>query len=273
MKITKDTICCISIALRPGNFGATVLNTAFETLNLDYIYKPFRVSAADLEKAVKGIRAFNIRGCGVSMPHKVEVMRYLDKIDDTAQRIGAVNTIVNDKGFLIGYNTDYEGARRALKEAYDLRGKSVLIIGAGGVARAIIVALKDNGASEIYLTNRDEKKGEKLAREFSIHYLPFAKRGEFSAQLLVNATSVGMPPDDNKTVVDKQGCERYNACMDVVVSAQKTLLIREMEELKKTVIPGFKMALYQGLAQFKLYTGASAPENIIENAINSYFIK
>src|SRR5438046_2951853 len=136
MKITKDTTCCISIAGSPGNFGATLFNTAFEALSLDYIYKPFRVMPEDLSKAVAGIRAFGVRGCGVSMPHKIKVLDLLDAIDPLAEEIGAVNTIVNNNGKLTGYNTDVSGAMRALKERYDVRGKSAHIIGSGGVARA-----------------------------------------------------------------------------------------------------------------------------------------
>ena len=105
--ISKDTILCISIAERPGSLGATIFNNAFEKLSLDYIYKPLLVKAKDLEIAVLAIRALCIRGCGVSMPHKIEVIQYLDKVDMTAKKIGAVNTIVNNDGTLTGYNTDF----------------------------------------------------------------------------------------------------------------------------------------------------------------------
>ena len=273
MKLDRDTICCISIAERPGNFGATMLNAAFQDLHLNYVYKPFRVMASDLQDAVKGIKAFGIRGCGVSMPHKMNVMAYVDVIDDAAKRIGAVNTIVNDNGVLTGYNTDYEGAKRALKETYDITGKKALVIGAGGVARAIIVALKDSGAGDIWLTNRDEIKGRELANIFSLNYHPFDERSEFRGQLLVNATPVGMPPYTGEMIIDRKNLIHYDCCMDVVVSPQETALIQAMNELKKSYVPGFKMALYQGMAQCKLYTGMDAPQRIIENAINSYFIK
>lgn len=273
MKIDKDTICCVSIAERPGNFGATIFNAIFQALNLNYIYKPFRVSAHDLEEAIKGVRAFGIRGCGVSMPHKTTVARYLDKIDRVAQRIGAVNTVVNDNGVLTGYNTDYEGVKMAVQERYDIHGKKALIIGAGGMARAIIVALQDCGVNEIWLANRDEEKGKKLAKDFSINYCPFAKKEEVNAQLLANATPIGMPPNVNEIIIDKRFLVRYDICIDVVVSPRQTGLIQAMDNLKKAIIPGFKMASYQGIAQFKLYTGMNAHKVVIENAISSYFYK
>ncbi len=271
MKIDRDTICCISIAERPGNFGATVLNATFQALNLNYIYKPFRVMASDLEDSIKGIRAFGIRGCGVSMPHKIKVMQCLDQIDDAAKRIGAVNTIINNNGVLTGYNTDYEGAKRALKETYDIRNKKALIIGAGGAARAIIVALKDSGAGEIWLTNRDEARGQELAKEFSLNYHPFATRAEFRGQLLVNATPVGMPPNGGEMIIDKLALIHYDCSMDVVVSPQETGLIQTTKELGKAVIPGFKMALYQGVAQYELYTEQEAPFDLMSENIQKYF--
>lgn len=271
MKIDRDTICCISIAERPGNFGATVLNATFQALNLNYVYKPFRVMAPDLEDAIKGVRALSIRGCGVSMPHKMKVMLYLDKIDEAAKRIGAVNTIINDAGVLTGYNTDYEGAKRALKETYNIQGKKALIVGAGGAARAIIVALKDRGAGEVWLTNRDEARGQELAKAFSVNYFPFDKRTEFRGQLLVNATPVGMPPDTGEIIIDKLALIHYDCGMDVVVSPQETGLIQAMKELNKAVIPGFKMALYQGVAQYELYTGQEAPFDLMSENIQKYF--
>lgn len=270
MKIDRDTICCISIAERPGNFGTTVFNAVFQALGLDYIYKPFRVHAEDLEDAIKGIRALGIRGCGVSMPHKMKAMQYLDKIDGVAQRIGAINTIINDQGVLTGYNTDYEGVIRALRDTYAVAGKKAIVVGAGGAARAIIVALKDSGAREIMLTNRDEEKGKQLAKEFSIAYHPFAGRGNVAANLLVNATPVGMPPEATEMIIDKEALAHYDACIDVVVSPQRTPLIQAMVDLKKAVIPGFKMALYQGVVQYELYTGLPVPMDLMEENMQKY---
>lgn len=272
MNINKDTICCISIAEKPGNFGAILFNIIFKALDLNYIYKPFRVSALDLEAAVKGIRAFGIRGCGVSMPHKTEVIKYLDQIDAIAKKIGAVNTIVNDQGVLTGFNTDFVGAKRAINEAYDVQGKDALVIGAGGVARAIVLALKENGARDIFITNRDEQKAKDLSQGFSCHSIPFDRRNEYKAHLLVNATSVGMSPNFEDIVIDEQALDSYEACLDVVVSPRKTRLIQAAESRGIIFVPGFKMALYQGIAQCKLYTSISVPENIVEDAIKSYFL-
>lgn len=265
--IAKDTQCCISIAERPGNSGATIFNTAFGALGLDFIYKPFKVTAENLESAIKGIRAFGIRGCGVSMPHKINVLKYLDRVDPGAKEIGAVNTIVNDDGVLSGYNTDFEGAKKILELTYDVSGKKVLIVGAGGVSRAIIKALKENGAAEIYLANRTETRGKEVAKEFGINYFPYDKRNDFQGDLFINATSVGMTPLAEEMVINKEALSNYDAVMDVVAYPNKTLLLQSAEDAGKTVIPGFKMVLYQAAAQFKLYTGQNAPLEIILKTI------
>ncbi|NCN07256.1 shikimate dehydrogenase [Candidatus Falkowbacteria bacterium] len=271
MKIDKDTIACISMASRPGDLGATIFNASFDHLSLNYIYKPFGVTLKNLDKGVNGIRAFGIRGCGVSMPHKVEVMKYLDEIDDVAKKIGAINTIVNNDGKLTGYNTDFFGAKKIISETYNLSGKKVLIIGAGGVSRAIIMALKENGAGEIFIANRNESKAETLATEFELTTLPYDKINDFSADLLVNATAVGMSPDVDEMIILESAIDNFEAVMDVVIYPSVTKLMALAQNKGKVVIAGFNMALYQAAEQFKMYTGVEAPLGVMkENMINLF---
>jgi shikimate dehydrogenase len=144
MNINTETTLCISIAAKPGNFGANFHNSAYKHLNLNWVYLPRKVvSAADLERAINGVRALDTKGCSVSMPHKETVIQYLDDFDISAERIGAVNTIVqNESGFLKGYNTDFYGAKKALEKA-EIKGKEVLMIGAGGAAKAVGLAVKN----------------------------------------------------------------------------------------------------------------------------------
>ena len=207
------------------------------------------------------------------MPHKINVLQYLDRIDSTAKKIGAVNTIVNNNGILHGYNTDFEGAKRVIQENYDVSPKKVLIIGAGGVSRAIIMALKENRAGKIYISNRDEKKGKQVAKEFNLSYYPFNQKNDFKGDLLVNATPVGMAPRDQEMIVKKNHLVQYQAIMDVVIYPNRTHLIQVAEELGKVIIPGFKMALYQAAAQFKLYTGQDAPLEIMVKNMKRFFNK
>ena len=267
MRITPQTQCCISIAARPGNFGATIFNAAFKVLNLDYIYIPRKVEAGDLGKAIDGIRALGIRGCGVSMPHKSEALRYLDHIDPVAKEIGAVNTIVNNAGVLTGYNTDVVGAEQALAEQYDVSGKRVIVFGAGGAARAICVALKKLHAGEILVSNRDELKGRQFAKEFSLSYYPFNERNECTGDLLVNATPVGMAPHEREMIIQKDSLGNYKAVLDIVIYPKTTQLLGAAAHAGLITISGAVMALHQAARQFTLYTGQEAPLDIMRETM------
>jgi shikimate dehydrogenase len=259
VKITKDTKCCISIAESPGNFGSTIFNATFQELKLDFIYKPFKLLKENLPQAIEAIRALDIRGCGVSMPHKTLIHKYLDEVDPVAKKIGAVNTVVNENGKLIGYNTDYMGAREALRELFPIAGKTVHIIGAGGASRAIIVALQEDGAGQITISNRDEFGAQEIAKKFGVRYCPNDKSPKLEADLLINATPVGMSPNVQEMIVDEKELLNYKAVMDVVVNPLKTKLISSAKKENKIVIPGYKMALHQAAHQFTLYTGVEAP--------------
>lgn len=261
IKITKNTQCCISIATSPGNFGSLLFNSTFSDLKLDFIYKPFKVTPNNLARAILAIRALNIRGCGVSMPHKTLVHKYLDAVSPTAKKIGAINTIVNNNGLLTGHNTDVIGVERALEESFPVKNKVAHVIGSGGVARAIIIALKNSHCKKITLSGRDDKKTKKIAKEFRIIYCPNKISEKIKADLLINATPVGMAPLNNKMIVSEQQINNYSAVMDVVVSPLHTKLIRTAKKLGKVAIPGFRMALYQASAQFTLYTEKEAPLN------------
>ncbi|KKT42799.1 MAG: Shikimate dehydrogenase [Microgenomates group bacterium GW2011_GWC1_44_37] len=263
---------CVSIAERPGSLGATIFNNAFERLSLDYIYKPLLVESKNLKVSILAIRAWGIRGCGVSMPHKVEVIKYLDRLDSTAKKIGAVNTIVNSDGILTGYNTDFEGAKIITKRDFDVKGADVLIAGAGGAARAIVQALIENKASKIYLTNRDEQKARKVAKEFKIHFVPWKDKDLMSGNMLINATPLGMSPEDACIFADET-ISRFDAVMDVVVSLHDTLLIKKAKKLGKITLPGMRMASLQGMVQFKLYTRKNIPIRIIEEGIQQFLNK
>lgn len=271
MTITKETKLCISIAARPGDFGTTIFNAAFDALSLDYIYKPFKVEVADLPAAIEAIKVFSIRGCGVSMPHKVSALKYLDRLDSVAEKIGAINTIVNDGGILTGYNTDYYGAKSAIKENYEVKGKKVLLIGAGGAARAIILALKELGAGEIHLANREAAAGQRVAQEFELCYCPFENINDFKGNLLINATPVGMTPETNVMIVRPASLANFEAVMDVVIYPSETLLLKTARAAGKTIIYGFRMSLFQAVYQFELYTGCPAPIEVMAENMKIFF--
>jgi shikimate dehydrogenase len=267
MQINKDTTVCISIALKPGNFGSTIHNAAYKALGLNFIYKPFGIEPVDLPSVVNAMKAFKIRGCGVSMPYKIDIMKYLDKIDEKAKKIGAVSTIVNTDGILEGYNTDYDGAKIALEKMFNPKGKTVLIVGAGGVGRAISLAVKELGASKIYVADRTLEKAELLAKEFGLNPIKLEDVKNMKVDLFVNATPVGMNPDTKKMVIDVSLLSNFSALLDVVTAPPETLLMREAKKKGLKVIPGYLMALCHAAKQFELYTGKKAPLDVMKNSL------
>ncbi|VVB57141.1 Shikimate dehydrogenase (NADP(+)) [uncultured archaeon] len=257
--IDKDTTVCISLAARPSSFGSTLMNALFSELGMNWIYKPFAVQAPDLPRAIDAVRLFNIRGCGVSMPHKEAVMPLLDEVDAKAKAIGAVNTIVNDSGKLSGYNTDWVGALNALQGFGPGASKRVLVYGAGGAARAVIVAAKEWGASEIMVCNRTDSKAQELARKFGCTHLPSSSLSSQSADVFFNATPVGMAPHESEMPIDEASLSHFGAVADVVIRPLHSRLISSAEKAGLPCAPGWRMAMQQGLAQFKLYTGREPP--------------
>jgi shikimate dehydrogenase len=258
-------------------------NAAFHQMNLDFIYLPFRVRREDLEGALEGMIALNIRGLNVTLPHKIAVMPLLEEIDDLARRIGAVNTIVNDAGTLKGYNTDASGFRQALAAGnINLTGKNVLVLGAGGAARSIAFVLADRGA-RITLLNRSPGPARALAE-----WLTFTFRREVEAvdlnvqnleaalekaDALVNTTSVGMVPEQNATLVPQQMLHKGLSVIDIVYNPVKTRLLREAESAGSRTLSGLDMLVRQGAAAFELWVGEKAPVEEMRRAAAKVLIK
>jgi shikimate dehydrogenase len=249
-------------------------NAAFDKLGLNYLYVPFRVKKEELGKAIAGVRALNIRGLNVTIPHKVTVIPLLDKLDLLAQRIGAVNTIVNDDGVLTGYNTDTTGFLQTLLErGVEPRGKNVVILGAGGASRAISLILAERGSNLIIL-NRTLDKAKEYASRISQVFKKEVKALELNkenlakvlakADILVNATSVGMSPNSNETPVSPDLLKPSLTVFDIVYNPIKTRLLREAEAAGAKTISGVDMLVWQGALAFELWTGAKAPVKLMK---------
>jgi shikimate dehydrogenase len=263
--IDKHTQLCVSIAARPSNFGSSLHNAAYQALGLNFVYKACQVS--DLAGAIAGVRALGIRGCSVSMPFKEKVLSFLDDLDDTAKVIGAVNTIVNQNGRLIGYNTDAVGAEMALEILKASPDESVLLLGAGGVARAILYALRQLGFKNVTVANRNLDRIEALQDILPCTPMEWAERQRDRFNLLINATSIGMNPEPDVMPVEDVMIRSARAVMDVVVSPLETQLIRQAQAAGKQTSPGSLMSLGQAMAQFTLYTGQPAPRQAMEQAL------
>ena len=232
-------------------------NGAFKRLGWNAVYLAFEIK--NLEEALRGIRGLGVRGVSVTIPFKTKVVPFLDKVEGLAKKIGAVNTIVNRGGRLIGYNTDCDGAIEALEEKMNLGGKRVVLLGAGGAARAIGFGLKEREC-QLIIVNRSRNRGEALSKELKCHYLPMSslfrmKTGELEADVVINATSLGMYPRDGESPIPKKLLKEEMMVMDIVYEPLETKLLREAKERGCPTINGLEMLVRQGVAQFEIWTG------------------
>ncbi|MCD6083383.1 shikimate dehydrogenase [Candidatus Aerophobetes bacterium] len=254
-------------------------NAAFEYLGLDFVYVPFSVRPEELKTALRAVRASNIVGINVTVPFKEKVISYLDELSPEASSIGAVNTISNEDGKLVGYNTDEEGFIRSLTREgkFDPEGKSVLLLGAGGAAYAISFALIKAGIKRLVLTNRTEEKARKLLshlRKFfkdkcELCFLEFSRRNSpevmRKVDLFVNATSVGMRPDD--PVLIKPHLFPQNTFVYDIVYNRETEILRAAKKRGLSCMGGLDMLIYQGALSFEIWTHQRAPVEIMRKAL------
>ena len=252
-------------------------NAAFKNKGVDYLYLPFRVKREELGKAIEGMRALNMRGLNVTIPHKVAVIQFLDELDHLADRIGAVNTIVNDDGVLTGYNTDATGFLQALLgKGIEPKGKKVVILGAGGASRAISFILAERGSS-LFILNRTWDKAkvcaDRISQIFQSEATALKLDGEnlatalSKADILINATSVGMSPDINETPVTSNLLKPSLVVFDIVYNPIKTRLQREAEAAGATTISGLDMLVWQGALAFEKWTGLKAPIGVMREKV------
>lgn len=258
-------------------------NAAFQALDLDYVFLAFKVKPACVDEAVNGMRALNIRGLNVTMPHKKTVMESLDRIDLSAQIINSVNTVLNKENLLFGFNTDGIGAVKALKEnGVALKGRKVLLLGAGGAARAIAYAIAKE-ADELAVLNRTVKDAQALARlvEKATNKRIVSASLEpedidanlQDSDILINATSVGMKPHPEQTPVPIELLRSNLAVMDIVYNPLETKLARDAKALGAKVVSGVEMLIYQGAASFEIWTGKSAPVEVMRKAVLTHLEK
>ncbi|MEM3526492.1 MAG: shikimate dehydrogenase [Candidatus Jordarchaeaceae archaeon] len=251
-------------------------NAAFEYLGLDYIYVPFRVLEKDLKNAVRGAKALNLRGFNVTIPHKISIIKFLDEVDLTARKIGAVNTVVNYGGKLMGYNTDGLGALEALKEEnVDPEGKKIVIIGAGGAARAITFQFA-SVCSKLVILNRTGIKAVRLAKEltnFGVEVeggsltLKSLESSLSESDILINTSSVGMYPNVNESPVPKDFLRKDLVVFDIVYNPLETMLLKYARSVGAKSINGVGMLVNQGAIGFKMWTGHEAPRDIMRKAV------
>ena len=282
--ITGKTRVCGVIGDPIEHSLSPIMQTAaFEALNLDYVFLAFKVKPARVEDAVNGMRALNIRGLNVTMPHKSKVINFLDRVDLSAQIVNSVNTILNKESLLFGFNTDGVGALRALKEnGVELKGRKVLLLGAGGAARAIAYTMAKE-ADELAILNRTVKQAQAITKllEKSCNKkivagslsLSDVQRNLQDSDILINATSIGMKPTAEESPVAPKLLRPNLAVMDIVYNPLETKLAKDAKAAGAKVVSGIEMLIYQGAASFEIWTGKSAPVEVMRKAALNHLQK
>ena len=264
------------------SMSPAIHNAAFEELGLDAVYVPFKVEG-DPAEFVKAFRRLEVQGYSVTLPHKEAILPAMDEVDDLVRKIGALNTVANRGGRLFGTNTDVKAATDALETALNeisggdstreksgggskLGGKRVLLLGAGGAARAVAFGLTKCGA-RVVIANRTHERAVRLAQEVGCECCPMSDIASCKAEVLINTTSVGMRPKVDETPAPRSALRRDMVVFDAVYNPPETRLIREAREAGCRTVTGIAWFVHQAAAQFELWTGRSAPRETMERVI------
>ncbi len=259
-------------------------NAAFQALQLDYAYVAFHVK--DVGKAMEGVLGLGIRGLSVTIPHKVETMKYLDEITPLARRIGAINTVTNENGRLLGTNTDGFGALKAIEDCEKVDGKNVVFLGVGGAARGVAFTIAcERSPKSITFAYRgdDEAMAESLigdlcphasAQIFTASLEPSDLSGVIrSADIIIHTTPIGMYPHVDGCLVDEAMLSERHLVFDVVYNPAKTLLLQRAERKGGRIVNGVPMFVNQGAEQFRLWTGQEPPVDVMREAVENALVK
>ncbi len=262
------------------NPTVVIIEAAFKALGLDYRYNTTLVEPKDLEIAVKALKAFNMKGTHITIPHKINVLQYLDYVADDAKLMGAVNTVYLKDGKTYGENTDGKGFIVSLQEGnVEMKGKKVIILGAGGVARSISVELAKKGVEKITIVNIEKEMGETLVKLLNDNtntktdFVFWDKVYDIptDTDILVNATCVGLYPDKNKANINYKTLSSNMVVCDVIPNPPQTPFLDEAVNAGCKTFDGFSMLVNQGAISFKFWTGQEPPINIMREALSKEF--
>ena len=245
-------------------------NAAFSYTGVNAVYLAFETR--DIKACLKGMKGLGIKGMSVTIPYKSDVIPLLDEIDDLAGRIGAVNSIVNRDGRLVGYNTDAVGALKALEEKTELPGKSCIMIGAGGAARAIGYILREKGV-ELTVANRSIERGESLCKALGCRLINLEGLVGETADILINTTPIGMAPGTELCPVPEQVLKGGMVVMDIVYNPLETRLLAMARSRGCLTVSGLVMFIYQGAEQFRIWTGLEPPIKAMTEAVEKVLVR
>jgi shikimate dehydrogenase len=275
---TIQEICCCFGQPVAGNPTQYMMERAFAYHGLDWRYLTLEVGPDDLGDAIRGLRAMGFRGGNITKPHKVAVIQHLDRLTDAARLMGAVNCINREGRELVGENTDGKGFVESLRTVTDPAGKRVVLLGAGGAARAIGVELGLAGAAEITVVNRTPERGEELVRVLSqdvkvtASFVPW--EGDYEApegtEVLINATSIGLFDADARVPVASSSFREGLVVADVVFNPPETRLLESARKRGCTVLDGLGMLVNQGVIGFRIWTGISPQSSVMRDAVEEF---
>ena len=268
----KTKLCCLLGNPVEHSISPLIHNTLAERLNINIAYTAFKVQESGLSDAVKGAKALGILGMNITVPHKCNVIEFLDEVDELATRIGAVNTIVTTPNGYKGYNTDIIGLKRQLdEENIAINGKDIIILGAGGASRAITYMCAKECASKIWLLNRTLNNAKELADEVNSYFgdvvFPMTldeyssiPKGKYP---VIQTTSVGLSPNSNVAPIEEEAFyDLVEAGVDIIFNPSKTKFMKLCEEHGARAYNGLKMLLYQGIAAFELWNNVTVSDEL-----------
>jgi shikimate dehydrogenase len=277
MQVSTKTYCIIGDPIH-HSLSPAIQNAAFAARGLNCTFIAFRVPKAELRESIESLRSINIAGFNVTTPHKTQVMMYLDEVESLAKKAGAVNTVNNIEGIFRGYNTDVYGFIEPLhKRRIDFQGMHVLLLGSGGAARAVVIALAEQkGIAELIIANRNLHRASDLANlgtanGIKCKVVPLDKAQNFSlaCDMIVNATTLGM--NNEPSVIDYEHIQKGSIVYDIVYRPPVTELIENANQAQATVVYGYEMLIEQGAKAFEIWTGLSAPRDVMKKNLLGIF--
>lgn len=277
MQTAVKTFCIIGDPI-DHSLSPSMQNAAFQALGLNCTYIAFKVTRGELKESIESLRALRIAGFNVTVPHKVEVMKYLDELDTTAKKAAAVNTVNSIEGIFKGYNTDIHGFIEPLRRRkVDFQDMQVLLLGAGGAARAVVAALsEESGIRKLVIANRDSERANALSRMGSslglkceTAPLDDAQRVSPESDLIINATTIGMSGEPS--IIDHKQIEKGSIVYDMVYRPVTTDLIANAKYAQAVVVYGYEMLVEQGAKAFEIWTGITAPREAMKKSLLGVF--
>ena len=255
------------------SLSPTIHNAAYRELEMECTYIAYRVIQGDLVTGIESLKKIKIAGFNVTIPHKIEMMRYLDDVDENCKKIGAVNTVLNDDGILRGFNTDMDGFLEPIKrKEINMKNSRILLVGAGGAARAIVTGFQKEGANEIIVANRTKENGDELinfSKKIGLDarsiYLEEMNGLDKKFDFIVNASSLGL--NDEKNIIPDSLMDEQTTVYDIVYKPVKTNLVNKAKEKNCKIIFGYEMLLGQAIRSFEIWLDKKAPYETMKRSI------